>query len=178
MPNFGFKHSEETKKKMSLKRKGVPFSKEHLENMNKSRWGRVQSEDTKLKISLNKKGQGKGEKRSIEFRKNLSEKRKGKNNPMYIDGRTPANDIARQGMEIHLWREAVFQRDNYTCQKTGIRGGILRAHHILNFAEYPNLRTSIENGITLSKKSHEEFHRIYGKKGNNREQLNDFLNGK
>lgn len=175
MPKIGFKHSEESKKQMSLKRKGKPFTKEHLENMNKKRFGRVQSEATKLKISQNKKGQGKGVKRSMEFRKNLSEKRKGKNNPMYIDGRTPDNDIARQGMEIHLWREAVFQRDNFTCQKTGIRGGVLRAHHVLNFAEYPDLRTSIENGITLSKESHELFHKQYGIKNNTREQLNEFL---
>lgn len=178
MPNLGFKHSEESKKKMSTSHKGKPFVGQHLINFNKARYGRVQSEATKLKISKSKQGQGKGQKRSIEFRKNLSEKRKGKNNPMYIDGRTPSNDIARQGMEIHLWRDAVFLRDNYTCQKTGIRGGILRAHHVLNFAEYPDLRTSIENGITLSKKAHEDFHKIYGIKNNTREQLNEFLYGK
>ncbi len=178
MPKIGFKHSEESKRKMSLIRKGKPFTGEHLINFNKARFGRIQSEATKLKISKNKKGQGKGAKRSIEFRKNLSEKRKGKNNPMYIDGRTPENDIDRQGMEIHLWREAVFQRDNYTCQKTGVRGGILRAHHIKNFAQYSCLRLAIDNGITLSKQAHEEFHKIYGIKNNTIEQLNEYIYGK
>jgi len=177
MPNFGFKHSEESRKKMSSSHKGKPFVGEHLINFNKARWGRVQSEATKNKISQKNKGKSKGIKRSMEFRKNLSEKRKGKNNPMYIDGRTPQNDIARQGMEIHLWREAIFQRDNYIDQKTGIRGGVLRAHHIQNFAQYPELRLAIDNGITLSKKSHEEFHKIYGIKNNTREQMNEFLYG-
>ncbi len=177
MPNFGFKHSEESRKKMSIKRKGIHFTKEHLENLNKTRRRGPHSEESKRKMSQNRIGKGRGVKRSMEFRKNLSKKRKGKNNPMYKDGRTPENDIARQGMEIHLWREAVFQRDNFTCQKTGQRGGILRAHHILNFAQYPDLRTSIENGITLSKESHQLFHKIYGIKNNTHDQLNEFLYG-
>lgn len=53
---------------------------------------------------------------------------------------------------MRLWREAVFARDNWTCQKCKIMGGELNPHHIKNFAECPELRTSIENGITLCEK--------------------------
>ena len=73
------------------------------------------------------------------------------------------------------WHKKVLQKNNYTCQKTGVKGGKLIPHHILNFAEYPELRLNVSNGITLSKKSHEQFHKIYGKRNNNKEQLEEFL---
>lgn len=40
---------------------------------------------------------------------------------------------------------------------------------------YPNLRFLIDNGITMSKQIHDEFHSIYGKKHNNLEQLLSFM---
>lgn len=93
----------------------------------------------------------------------------------YQGGITPENRKVRNSLEIKIWRKAVFERDNYTCQKYGIRGGSLVAHHINNFADFSELRTSIENGITLSEKAHKEFHKIYGKRNNTKEQLNEFL---
>ena len=59
--------------------------------------------------------------------------------------------------------------------KSGIKGGNLQAHHINNFSDFPELRTSIENGITLSNKAHIEFHKKYGKKNNTEKQLLEFL---
>ena len=85
------------------------------------------------------------------------------------------NDKARHNYEMGLWKRACFERDNFTCQKYGIKGGILNAHHINNFSEFPELRTAIDNGITLSDKTHKEFHKIYGKKNNTKEQLIEFL---
>ncbi len=97
---------------------------------------------------------------------------------MWKGGINPINLTIRKSLEIRLWRKAVFERDNYTCQKYGIVGGKLVVHHILNFAEYPELRFAIDNGITLSKKAHNEFHKKYGKKNNTREQLTSFLHEK
>lgn len=91
-------------------------------------------------------------------------------------GVTSENRKLRQSIEFKEWRKKVFNRDNYTDQKTGTRGAELHPHHILNFAEYPELRFDINNGITLSKESHIEFHNIYGKRNNTREQLEEFLN--
>ena len=84
---------------------------------------------------------------------------------------------------MKLWKKSVFERDDYTCQKYGTKSGNgkavkLAAHHIKNFAQYIELRTSIENGITLSEKAHKEFHRKYGIKNNTREQLLEFLTDK
>jgi len=47
------------------------------------------------------------------------------------------------------WREKVFERDDWTCQACGKRGGRLQAHHIKPFKEYPDLRHSLSNGQTL-----------------------------
>ena len=92
------------------------------------------------------------------------------------NGNSDENQKIRSSKEYKLWQKAVFEIDNWTCQKCQQRGGNLHAHHIFNFADYPLLRTSIENGITFCKKCHKEFHKKYGRKNNTKEQLIKFLN--
>jgi 5-methylcytosine-specific restriction endonuclease McrA len=68
------------------------------------------------------------------------------------------------------WRSDVFTRDGFTCQKCGLKGTRLQAHHIKSFAsiiEEYNIKTfeeaegcdklwDINNGITLCKECHYE----------------------
>lgn len=117
-------------------------------------------------------------------RKNIAGWFKGRSNTKLIGEGNPNWKGGTYGTERHkimgkieykLWRDAVFARDGYTCQKTGVTGGDMECHHVLNFAEYPELRFAIDNGITLSKKSHKEFHKKYGMKNNTREQLEEYL---
>ncbi len=77
--------------------------------------------------------------------------------------------------EYLIWRKKVFIKDNFTCQKYGIIGGKLVAHHINNFAQFPELRMNVNNGITLSYKAHKEFHDKYGRKNNTKKQLMEFI---
>ena len=116
-----------------------------------------------------------GYKHTLETRIKDSEARKGVKHWNWQGGINPINDTIRKSFEFRIWREAVFTRDSYTCQKCGRLGGEERSHHIKNFAQYPELRFAIDNGITLCKKCHQEFHRIYGKKNNTKEQLEEFL---
>lgn len=60
------------------------------------------------------------------------------------------------------WRNLIYERDNYTCQACGKKGCRLNAHHINGFANNINLRLNIDNGITLCKGCHQEYHTIYG----------------
>ena len=102
----------------------------------------------------------------------------GEKNGFWKGGVTPEIIKLRTSTENDNWRNEVFIRDNYTCQKTGIRGGKLVVHHILNFSSYPDLRFDINNGITLSEKSHIDFHNKYGRINNTRKQLEEFLSNK
>lgn len=94
---------------------------------------------------------------------------------MWKGGITPEHNIIRSSKEYREWRNACFKRDKYTCAKTKVVGGSIVVHHIVNFSTNKDLRFNVNNGITLSETSHKLFHKIYGVKNNNREQLIEFL---
>jgi 5-methylcytosine-specific restriction endonuclease McrA len=104
-----------------------------------------------------------------------SQHKRGEDSQNWKGGLTPKDKLIRNSIEFRLWREAVFARDNYTCQVCDQYGGNLNAHHINNFAEFPELRFAIDNGITLCEKCHKEFHKKYGIKNNTKEQLEEFI---
>ena len=161
LANIGKKLSEESK------RKGVET---RMKNGSYNRKRKKCSEETKRKISEANKGR--------KFSEEIKQKmrlRQGDRAGGWKGGLTSKNLLIRGRIEFRLWREAVFARDNWTCQKYGTWGGKLQAHHIQNFAQFPELRFAIDNGITLSGKAHREFHKKYDKKNNTKEQLLEFL---
>jgi len=78
----------------------------------------------------------------------------GSKNNHWKGGVTPIHEKLRKSLEIKEWRNAVFERDDYTCQECGERGGNLHADHIMPFAEYEGMRTLLANGRTLCKECH------------------------
>lgn len=173
----GFKRpprSKEHKEKHSLsllgkkypnRKKPNPFTEEHLKNMSKVKKGTVCKENTKKKIGIANSGINNG-----------MYGRTGEKNPNWKDGSTPKNVKIRTSKEMNIWKKSVFKRDDWTCQKTKVKGCKLNAHHIKNFAQYPEFRFDVNNGIALSEKTHRKFHKIYGKTNNTKEQLLEFLN--
>ena len=69
----------------------------------------------------------------------------------------------RNSKEYKRWRNLVFERDNYTCQMCGKRGGKLNAHHIVRFRKSIEKRVDVSNGITLCEDCHRRLHRKEGR---------------
>ena len=90
-----------------------------------------------------------GRKYSDAHRLAISEGKKGDKTNLWKGGVSKENKLIRASTKYRLWREAVFKRDNYTCQICGERGVRIQADHIKPFALFPEERFSIENGRTL-----------------------------
>lgn len=118
-----------------------------------------------------------GKKMSIEARRRISESKKGEKSPLWKGGVSGNNLLEREGVEFRLWREAIFTRDAWCCQKCGRKGVTLHPHHIESFASCLELRFAVDNGITLCRECHQEFHKRFGAGGNTREQLKEYLGG-
>lgn len=120
--------------------------------------------ETKAKIARANKGKKNalGTKRSEEFRRKLADywaANREKHNH-YKDGkgheRTSARCADMQRIDYRLWREKVFQRDNWTCVLCEARGVKLHADHIKSYARHPDLRYDVDNGRALCVPCHEK----------------------
>lgn len=77
------------------------------------------------------------------------------------------------------WIKKVFRRDNYTCQICGDNiSNFLSPHHLNGYDNFKNQRTDVNNGITLCRKCHKEFHGKYGYGNNTKEQFENFIKDK
>lgn len=104
----GFKHSEETKKKIS--------------EISKRQKPKIMSQEARRKISDIKKGK-------------KNPKITGSNHYNWKGGVTTLNMVIRSSIKMRQWRCDVYQRDDYTCQWCGQRGGKLNADHIKSFSD-------------------------------------------
>lgn len=82
----------------------------------------------------------------------------GENHPSWKGGITPENKAIRASAEYGEWHKAVFARDNWTCQDCGMKSKDIHAHHIFTFADFPEHRFSVWNGVTLCAKCHRRTH--------------------
>jgi len=170
-----YKHSEEMKKYLSDKRKGIKFTDVHKLNIKKNHahsWlGKKHTQEQKNKIGRAHKGKIISE----EQRKKISLANKGKyigeKSPVWKGGKTPTITMIRNMSLYTQWRLNIFRRDNFTCIICGDKKGHnLEADHIkpLSIIVYQNkIKTfddaekcnelwNIINGRTLCKKCHKK----------------------
>lgn len=86
----------------------------------------------------------------------FSKANSGSSNCNWQGGKTPINQQIRNSKEMAIWRNHVFQRDDYTCQACATRGLKLHADHELPFSLFPDLRFEILNGRTLCVSCHKK----------------------
>ena len=142
-------------KKYSAKHKGRPLSKEHKEALKVPRKGAGIYGRTETHKEITRKGikmaYDNGTKMGFRLKKFI---RKGSEINTWKGGITPINEKIRKSVEYKLWRQAIFEKDNFTCIWCGKRGGDLEVDHIKPFALFPELRFAIDNGRTLCKECH------------------------
>lgn len=64
----------------------------------------------------------------------------------------------RRMAKYREWRTSVLKRDNYTCRHCGSQKPHLHAHHIKPWAQHPELRFDVSNGLTLCDDCHGLIH--------------------
>jgi len=166
--------TDEIRKKISESKKGKP-------SWNK---GIPWSEEMKVKLSIahkNQKSPFKGKERpeiqgiNHPMWGKINIGSAGEKNHNWKGGITSLVIKIRNSIKMKLWRLEIFERDDFTCQKCGLRGGKLNADHIKEFSiifsenKIESLKDAmsclelwdINNGQTLCRKCHNEKTRSF-----------------
>ncbi|NCC99957.1 MAG: hypothetical protein EOL95_09710 [Bacteroidia bacterium] len=147
---YGKSKANTIKSKQSISKLGKPtFNK-----------GKYLTDEHKKKLSISHKG-------IIPWNKGKST---GKHSWNYKgENYNSKNKRLRCHPKWRIWREKVFLRDDWTCQKCHIKGGKLEAHHLISVKECINTENidliyDENNGITLCRKCHMLVHKWKVKK--------------
>jgi 5-methylcytosine-specific restriction endonuclease McrA len=80
------------------------------------------------------------------------------------EGKSKARTLFNVSQSWRKARTACFERDNYTCQNCGDRGGYLHAHHVRSYAEHPESRLDVDNLTTMCRDCHSAHHGLTKKR--------------
>lgn len=84
----------------------------------------------------------------------MSKRYSGEKSPTYKGGLTDYRRKIRSNFIYKSAQKAIFDRDDYSCQMCGKRGGLIEMHHIKPFSENKDLRYETYNLITLCNLCH------------------------
>lgn len=165
--NMGHSVSKETREKISEAHKG-----EKSVQYGKPAWnkGKPFSEETKRKMSEADKGRTFSKETIMKF----SESHRREKHWNWKGGISLFTKRLRKSFVYRQWRDDVFTRDDFTCQRCGKVGCYLEAHHciksfsnILQCYEITTIEEALEcqelwninNGETLCKICHKSIHK-------------------
>lgn len=151
--------SLESRAKIAATLRGRKLPPEVVEKIRLANTGKTKTEEDRRGISERMRGNKHrlGRRHSLETRKLMSTSaRKGEHSNFWKGGTTGEAKVIRSSAEYRLWRKAVFERDDYTCQVCGKRGGRLHPDHIKRFSMFPELRFEVDNGRTLCEDCHKQ----------------------
>lgn len=164
----GRTHSQETRKKLSLSHKGKKPST--TGKTYEQIYGAEKAKEMKKNLSIIKKQQ----RPSSETRMKIRMAHIGEKSHLWKGGKTKLSKIIRCSMMYSEWRNNVFERDMYTCQRCNKKGCYLEAHHnkplrdlliennidTMEDAESCEELWDIDNGITLCLDCHSEVDKM------------------
>lgn len=85
----------------------------------------------------------------------------GKKHPNWKGGVTTKNQKERVRFR-KVFQKSVFERDDYTCQICGKKGGNLHVDHLKNWSKFPEFRFDLDNCRTLCIECH--YYITWGRK--------------
>jgi len=123
--HLGFKHSEEAKQKMRVKKLGHRCSEETKRKMSVAR------KQSSYRISPRPKGY----KVSKEGRENMRLAHLGDKSNLWQGGKSKLTSLIRESFYYKDWRKSIYERDGFTCVFCKKIGGQIQADHIKPFSQ-------------------------------------------
>lgn len=107
----------------------------------------------------------------------------GENHPNWRGGVKTENSKIRSSRAYERWRNEIIESNNYTCQCCGLYNKELNVHHLHDFANHPDERMSIDNGIVLCEDCHSlkrtgSLHSMLGAENIGEKELEEYINYK
>lgn len=77
------------------------------------------------------------------------------------------------GKSKRSWRAKVHKAHGWRCVLCGSKEKLI-AHHLDSYANHPDKRLDVDNGVTLCDYHHKDFHAVYGYKNNTKNQFESY----
>jgi len=127
-----------------------PERKAKLQANFRRQWGNPETRQ-RLMAGIKKRSQSEQWQSAAHFQK-------GEKHPRFTGAKNRERAVAISRYQYKEWRLAVYKRDRFTCRDCGEHSRKLVAHHIKEWANHPDLRYDVSNGITLCETCHDKRH--------------------